>query len=173
MSTVKVAGKSVAIDPQVFFQRLITLRERYEDAASLFQYELCSYPSALFESCLLPHEPKQSVLLETFWRAVGKQQKLSRKVQYVLDGDALLHRVPWPRDSTFESMSQMYVRYVTTRCGGGGTASVLDAYSDDPTTKDDTHMRRTWQCTGVTVYFTGGMMIQSKKDEFLNNKVNK
>ena len=34
-------------------------------------------------------------------------------------------------------------------------------------------MRRTGDCTGVTVHFTDSMFIQSKKDEFLRNTVNK
>ena len=52
-------------------------------------------------------------------------------------------------------------------------AIVFDGYYDDPTTKEGTRMRRTEHCVGVTVHFASGMMIKSKKDEFLNNKANK
>ncbi|PIK60313.1 hypothetical protein BSL78_02744 [Apostichopus japonicus] len=55
----------------------------------------------------------------------------------------------------------------------GPAAIVFDGYSDDPTIKDATHLRRTADCAGVKVHFTGGMVLQSKKEEFLNNKVNK
>ena len=92
-------------------------------------------------------------------------------VQYVLGGGALLHRVPWPRGSTYESVSHLYVRYVTQKYGA--VAIAFDGYNDDPTTKDATHLRRTGDCVGVTVHFASGMMIKSKKDEFLNNKANK
>ena len=34
-------------------------------------------------------------------------------------------------------------------------------------------MRRMGDCVRVTVHFASGMMIKSKKDEFLNNKANK
>jgi hypothetical protein len=56
----------------------------------------------------------------------------------------------------------------------GAACIVFDGYKDDhPTTKDVTHLRRTGASAGVTVHFTGGMIIQFKKDEFLNNKTNK
>ena len=69
------------------------------------------------------------------------------------------------------SVSHLYVRYVTQKCGAA--VIVFDGYNDDPTTKDATHLRRTGDCVGVTVHFASGMMIKSKKDEFLNNKANK
>ena len=75
------------------------------------------------------------------------------------------------RHATYKSVSHLYVRYVTQKYGAA--AIVFDRYNDDPTTKDVTHLRRTGDCVGVTVLFASGMMIKSKKDEFLNNKANK
>ncbi|PIK60573.1 hypothetical protein BSL78_02509 [Apostichopus japonicus] len=98
-SAVKVSGKSVTVDPQLLFQRLTTVRDRYQDVPALFQYELCNYPPALFESSCLPLQPKKAVLADTLWRAMpNEQRKPSGDCQYVLDGGALLHRMPWPRD---------------------------------------------------------------------------
>ena len=68
-------------------------------------------------------------------------------------------------------MSHLFVRYVTQKYGAA--AIVFDGYNDYPTTKDATHLRRTGDCVGVTVHFASGMMIKSKKGEFLNNKANK
>ena len=48
-STVKIKGEHVNVDPQLLFQRLLKVRERCNDVASLFQYELCPYPADLFE----------------------------------------------------------------------------------------------------------------------------
>lgn len=170
--TVKVCGTPVIVDPQLLFQRLLMVRDRYQDVPSLFQYELCSYPPALFESSCLPLQPKKSVLADTLWKALPEEQrKPSRDVQYVLDGGALLHRIPWPKGATFETICQMYVRYVMQRYGCA--VIVFDGYSDKPATKDATHLRRTAHCQGVTVHFTGEMELKSKKEEFLNNKVNK
>ena len=173
--TVNSKGEHVNIDPQLLFQRLLTVRERCDDVTSLFQYELCTYPAALFESSSLHLQPNKAVLADCIWKSMKeKQRNPSGDVQYVLDGGALLHRIPWPRGSTYESVSHLYVRYVTQKYGA--VAIVFDGYNDDPTTKDATHLRRTgdWQfCVGVTVPFASGMMIKSKKDEFLNSKANK
>ena len=100
-----------------------------------------------------------------------EQRNPSGDVQYVIDGGALLHRVPWPRGSTYESVSHLYAMYVTQKYGGA--AIVFDGYNDDPTTKYATHLRRTGDCVGVTAHFASGMLIKSKKEEFLNNKAKK
>ena len=66
----------------------------------------------------------------------------------------------------------MYVRYVTQKYGKT-TIIVFDGYKEEPTIKDATQLRRTGATPGVTVHFSGDMIIQSKKDQFLNNKDNK
>ena len=170
--TVKIKGEHVNIYPQLLFQRLLTVRECCDDVTSLFQYELCTYPVALFEPSSLPLQPNKAVLAYCIWKSMKVEQRNpSGDVQYVLDGGALLHRVPWPRGSTYESVSHLYIRYVTQKYSA--VAIVFYGYDDDTTTKDATHLRRTGDCVGVTVHFASGMMIKSKKDEFLNNKANK
>ena len=166
-STVKIKGEHVNIDPQLLFQRLLTVRERCDDVTSLFQYELCTYPAALFESSSLPLQPNKAVLADYIWKSMKEEQRNpSGDVQYVLDGGALLHRVPMAM-MTYESVSHLYVMYVTQKYGAA--AIVFDGYNDDPTVKDATHLLRTGDCVGVTVHFASGMMIKYKKDEFLNN----
>ena len=164
-STVKIKGEHVNIDPQLLFQRLLTVRERCGDVTSLFRYELCTYPAALFKSSSLPLQTNKAVLADYLWKSMKEEQRNpSGDVQYVLDGGALLRLVPWPRGSTYESVSHLYVMHVTQKYGGA--AIVFDGYNDDPTTKDATHLRRTGDCVGVTAHSASGMMIKSKKDEF-------
>ena len=171
-STVKIKGEIVTVDPHLLFQRMITVGDRLEDLPSLFKYELCSHPPALFESSSLPLQANKAVLADVLWKSMNKeQQEPSGNVQYVLDGGALLHRLPWPRGSTYDNVCQMYVKYVTQKYGSA--TIVFDGYNDEPTTKDATQLRRTGACPSVTVHFTGEMIIQSKKEDFLNNKINK
>ena len=59
-----------------------------------------------------------------------------------------------------ESVSHLYVRYVAQKYGAA--AIVFDGYTDYPTTKDATHLRRPGDCLWVPVHFS-----------FLNNKANK
>ena len=139
---------------------------------SLFQYELCTYPADLFEPSSLPLQPNKAVLADYLWKSMKEEQWKPRgDVQYALDGGALLHRVPWLRGSTYDSVSHLYVRYVTQKYGAA--AIVFDSYNDDPTTEDATHLQTTGDCAAMTVHFASGMMIKSEKDEFLNNKANK
>ena len=53
-SIVKVKGESVTVDPQLIFQRLVTVGQHSENVSSLFKYEPCTHPPALFESAALP-----------------------------------------------------------------------------------------------------------------------
>ena len=49
-SAVKVNNETIQIDPQVLFQRLITAGTRNDQLEQIFQFELCSYPPAIFEA---------------------------------------------------------------------------------------------------------------------------
>ena len=153
-STVKVKGEPVEVDPQLIF--LVAIGERGEDLSSLFKYELCSHPLSLFGSVSLPLQANKAVLADALWKAVEEEQRHpSGNVQYIRDGGALLHRIPWPRGSTYDSVCLLYVRYVTQRYGR--CAIVFDGSKDEPSTKDATHLRRTGASTGVTVNFTGAI----------------
>lgn len=112
------------------------------------------------------------MLADALWKCVNNEiLEPCDSVHYVLDDGALLHRIPWPRGITYDDVSQMYVSYVVKKYGDPDV--VFFGYSNEPSTKDATHMRRTGGHTVVTVNFTGNMIIQSKKDEFLNNVKNK
>ena len=91
----------------------------------------------------------------------GEQREPCANFQYVLDSGALLHRIPWSRGSTFDSVYQMYVAYVTQKYGAD--VVVFDRYNGEPTTNDATQLRRSGACAGVTLHFDGDMMIQSNK----------
>ena len=100
-TVVKIHGDTVTVDPQLIFQRLVAVGIRTEDVQSLFAYELCSPPPALFESSGLPLQANKAALADTIWKSLKSDQTLpGENVQYILDGGALLHRFPWPRGST-------------------------------------------------------------------------
>ena len=91
-STVKIKGEHVNMDPQFLCQRLLAVRERCDDVTSLFQYELYTYPAALFESSSLHLQPNKAVpvLADYLWKSIKEEQRNpSGDVQYVLDGGAL------------------------------------------------------------------------------------
>ena len=50
---------------------------------------------------------------------------------------------------------------------------VFDGYTDGPAPKESAQMRRSKGIAGTAVYFTRGMKLQTKKEQFLSNKENK
>ena len=60
--------------------------------------------------------------------------------QYVLDGGALLYRIPWSHGCNFKIICQLYVNYVIGRFGKAFI--VFDGYNDGPSVKDSAHQRR-------------------------------
>ena len=81
-------------------------------------YELCTISKSLFEAPDLLHEARKSTLAETIWTATGKKDaKRDKDVSYVLDGGALLHRIPWIHGVSFSNILQSYCNYVLSHYG--------------------------------------------------------
>ena len=66
---------------------------------------------------------------------------------HLLPQMALLHRIPWSRGSTYESIIETYSKYVGTNYGEA--VVVFDGYKEF-TTKDMTHKRRLKGKKGVS-----------------------
>lgn len=107
------------------------------------------------------------------WEKLSEQTKTgpTDQVKYVLDGGALLHRVPCPRLVTYEKLWQRYCHYVQRKYGEG-TVVVFDGY-DHPTTKNITHQRRSAGKVGATVSFDDGIKVTIRRDVFLANTQNR
>ena len=106
------------IDPQLLFQRLITVGERCIDLQDLMRYELCGYPAALFESKDVQKVADKSSLADAIWAILPSDPPdPPGDVQYVLDGGALLHRIIWPRGETYENICALYAEYVHNKYG--------------------------------------------------------
>ena len=145
-----------------------------DNPAKIFKYELCSFPSALFESPSLMRAANKAALADAI-RALGEchttNNTLVNTEIYVLDGGSLLQRLPWPRRATFNGLCQLYTDYVTKNYSN--SVVVFDGYETGPSTKDNTHLRRSRGKIGAEVHFKEDMILQSKKDDFLANVVNK
>jgi hypothetical protein len=154
------------------FQRLVTVGKCNENLTDVFQYELCSYPPSLFENRRIPRLANKASLADELWKHMPTDVAvLSTNLQFVLDGGALLHRIPWNCGSTYDEICQQYTSYV--RSHYGKSVIVFDGYLNGPSTKDITHERRTLMYVGATVQVSGSMVFQGKKTEFLSNHKNK
>ena len=99
-SSVKITNDQVQVDPQLLFQRLIIACDNSQ-LEELFQYELCTYPTALFNSPFMLRQPQKVALADALWTKLTPEAKTQPKgnIQHMLDRGAALHRVPWPRGS--------------------------------------------------------------------------
>ena len=96
-SSIKVDGEKIQVDPQLLFQCLIIASQSLDDMSAIFKYELCSYPPSLFDSSLMQLKPQKPALADAIWAKLPSDATGPKgEVQYVLDGGALLHRIPWP-----------------------------------------------------------------------------
>ena len=93
-SSVCIGGQPIHVDPVLLFQRLIVASNAIDDRNALFHFELCSYPSALFDDTLMPRAPQKAVLADAIsTRLPPDIAGPTGVVQHVLDGGALLHRI--------------------------------------------------------------------------------
>ena len=172
-SSVKIDGDRIQIDPLLLFQRLTTVMQSSDDLESAFKHELCSYPSALFDSSLLLREADKPALADAIWKTCECKVPADISedgIQYVLDGGALLQRIPWSRGSTYGDICHQYTEYVARKYKNA--IVVFDGY-ESTNTKDMTHQRRSKGKAGATVTVASNMTTTMKKDQFLANRKNK
>ena len=169
-NTVKINGENIQVDPQLLFQRLIVAAQTI-DLSTALNYELCTFPPALFQSVGILLEATKSTLAESIWKMVQCQRiDIPKDIQYVLDGGSLLHRIPWHKGTTFLDILKSYRNYVLDKYGEA--IIIFDGY-EVASTKDLIHSRRNKGKLGPTVSFTAEMTLTSTKELFLSNKMNK
>lgn len=119
----------------------------------MFKYELCSYPSA---------QANKPALADELWK-VGSFEEMEAivDVHYVINGGALLQRIPWGHTATFDDICDSYIKYVAKRYVKA--TIVFDDYPTGPSTKDTAHPRRSKGMTSQNVLFEGNMINKMKK----------
>ena len=100
-----------------------------------------------------------------------QSHQIPSTVQYVLDGGALLHRIPWPRGVTYSTVTKIYSDYVCRKYGAA--IVVFDGYEDGPTTKDVTHMKTRENSGSGNIFFQPNMVVPNNKQVVLGNRQNK
>ena len=82
-------------------------------------------------------------------------------VVYVLDGGALLQRLPWPSQTTYANLSSLYELYVHHHYIHA--VIIFDGYGSGPSTKDEAHQRRSSSNIGAEIDFKPEMQLTMKK----------
>ena len=170
--SIKAPSDTVTIDPLLLFQRFVTAGHNSGDLADVLKYELCVYPPALFETSGTMLQSNKASLADAIWVSVQPcSAQVPQDVSYVLDGGALIHKIPWPAGQTYESICGMYTDYVQKKYGQATV--VFDGYTGGPSTKDSSHLRRKKSYGSNSVLFTRDMACTLRKEDFLSNKENK
>ena len=137
-TAMRLTEGNTQVDPQLLFQRLTSVATggQHDNPQSFFKFEMCSYPPALIDSSLLPRKANKPVLADAIWTRTKNEQTTepTGNVDYVLDGGALLHCIPWPRGLTYTEIISLYVQQMTQRYGQATV--VFDGYEKGPSTKD-------------------------------------
>ena len=103
-NTVKTGDDDVHEDPQLPFQRLLTVSDHsLDNPVEVFKYELCSYPASLFDKSGQLRESQKSVLSHAIWDmgCCGVETLPTDPIKYIQDGGSLMHRIPWKSSLTF------------------------------------------------------------------------
>lgn len=154
-SSLTIGDESLQVDLQLLFQRLILTCNSAEELTSVFQYELTSYPTALFESPLMMNPAQKPGLADAIWSTVSPDTKTGPTT----------HRVPWPHgNGTYRDVLAAYTSYLS--CKYGRLTVVFDGY--DISTNYSTQKRRAAGKVAPTISFTEDMQVTSKREESLS-----
>ena len=95
-------GSKKVLDPDLLFQRAMSCVASLGSSTTMeevFRYELSPYPLSIFEESGMMRSTKKSELVDIFIEKYGLNTKTDGIVlnadHVVIDGGALLHRVPW------------------------------------------------------------------------------
>ena len=159
--SVKVGGKDIQIDPNLLFQRLATLSNVEDDKKYVFSFELCSFPASLFQSQSLPRLANKAALADHLWTLLTElndQESVFElnedHLKFVVDGGALLHKIPWPKNKSYTDLCLLYSHYLKNKYGN--PTVVFDGYETGPTIKDAAHIRRN---SNVSKQFSSNQII--------------
>ena len=144
-------GKLIA-DPQLLFQRALNLASCEEVSVTLHEclsYELYPVALSLFDDNGYMRQPIKAdlanfLLTDNIFLSSEEGDQLMKDVNCVkvLDGGALLHRVPWAKNETLNNIMKGYRSHVFHLCGEGSQVHIVfDGYTLS-STKDHCHKKR-------------------------------
>lgn len=162
--------KVTAIDPFTLFQRLCLSKQSDEDLKVFLSYELAPYPMSLFSEEGMRKGNKSS--LYKAFTPINSNEMTEKKALAVVDGGYLLHKVIWPHNASFATISQNYSSFLK-RHYGSQVVVVFDGYPARTSTKRFERLRRMRVHCSPEVMFESNMINQIPQERFLANDQNK
>ena len=111
ISLCKVDGERVEMDPKQLYQRLLVAGIGNIDIQTLFKFELCSYPTSLFDQKLMMRQADKAYLQNALLKKAPASitEQIPADAVYVVDGGALLQRLPWPMSVSYAHLTNLYM----------------------------------------------------------------
>ena len=98
-------NKVITKKPTILFTRLRAITQRENDVLPYFEYKMTTVPMALFYEGMM-RKPSKPAFRYVFQKEPKETNVSSMDV---VDGGALLHRVRWPKECSFQMLCQTYV----------------------------------------------------------------
>jgi len=177
-SSVQVNVEQI-ISPELLFQRFLVLSQAGDlTLQDIMDYELCSYPPALFEAkhvFLKADKPQLADALRDFVSKSSSNavimDSMPESEHFVLDGGSLLHCLSWKKGITYREIAEEYANFTISKYGMATV--VFDRYSGEPSIKDNEHQRRQHKAHPVVRFDSNTVFSFGKMEEFLSNDSNK
>ena len=176
--TLPETGKK--IDANLLFQRSLAQASNPDRPVTLedcLAYELSPKPTSMFTDAGLMRSTNKAELAKCLvdkYDCLVNSGDLPPITTTVIDGGALLHRIPWTKNSQIDEIKASYLNFVSQGLKSPNSNSkmvVFDGYLES-STKDYCHIKR-HPVQGMRIQFDEQTKILSKKTTFLSNPKNK
>ena len=139
----KVSKKSVIADNSLLFNSLLIVLGRMNpsDLENYFQYELTPVPTSFFTDHGIQETNKSALSNELRIRVGKTTEQIDFPRNYVLDRDALLHRVVWNQVGIYSDIVNQYLHFIS-RHYGTSCSVIFDGYGNGPSIKNHEHVQK-------------------------------
>jgi hypothetical protein len=174
---IRIANEDVRMSSTELYQRLLsTALVKGPPDPSVFAHELAAVPPALFQDDGSMRKSQKSQLANHILK-MDKDitaQEVMEPTATVIDGCALMHRLPWPKVGTMETVCEYFVTAVIQRKSPEMPVWVVfDSYGASTTKDPEQKRRRLLQGSFPDVALESKTPIPGNKAAFLSNKHNK
>ena len=107
-----------------------------------------------------PNKPEFAKAIAQACNLEERSTPLPKGIRYIIDGGALLHRIPWAKNERYSEILDHYATYVTQKYPSA--TIVFDGYDGGATIKDMAQSKRS-RIIGREIFFTAGVQLKVKK----------
>lgn len=109
-NTVQIDNENVQIDPEVLFQRLLSIQNNRnkDDLECILKYELTQRPPVFFDENGFIRDGNESALSDFLWKRFGSKMSTELEIldecAFVLNGEWMINEVVWQKGEAFNDI---------------------------------------------------------------------